>query len=189
MPVPTMLATTMQIAVRSEMVLGLRAVKPVLTGDHLAVAPVLFKRELAARRYAIDAAAAPRNAKGLRRIPQPLASMTMPSQLLRPGTSQRFQRVEFLLLVSREQRANLCVQLLDDRLGRGARLLMDRVKLRLDCGDQRLHLGLLRIGQVEHVVQHRGHIRWTVVVPGFSVAGCLRARQLPESEHGCAGES
>src|SRR5436309_1736786 len=38
-----MLATTMQVAVRSEIVGRLRAEEPVLTGDHLAVGCVRFK--------------------------------------------------------------------------------------------------------------------------------------------------
>jgi hypothetical protein len=40
-----MFATTMQVAVRSEMVLGLRAELPVFTGDHLLAAPSGFNRE------------------------------------------------------------------------------------------------------------------------------------------------
>jgi hypothetical protein len=41
-----MLATTMQVAVRSEIVRGLRAEEPVFTGDHLAVTALGFNREV-----------------------------------------------------------------------------------------------------------------------------------------------
>lgn len=43
-------------------------------------------------------------------------------------------------------------------------MLVDRTELRLDSVGQRLHLRLLRIGQVERVRQHRGDVWRTVMM-------------------------
>lgn len=53
-------------------------------------------------------------------------------RVVRGCVPQRFQRVETLLLVSREQRTNLSIQLFEDRTGGDPRLLVDRIELRLD---------------------------------------------------------
>jgi hypothetical protein len=60
MPVPTMFATTMQVAVRSEIVPGSRAEEPGFTGDHLAAGALRFNREvIAPGKRAADRSATP----------------------------------------------------------------------------------------------------------------------------------
>ena len=61
MPVPTMLATTMQVAVKSEIVRGLREGEPGFTGDHLVATALWFNREVDSRdkRAAEESAALP----------------------------------------------------------------------------------------------------------------------------------
>ena len=143
MPVPTMLATTMQVAVKSEIVRGWRGEEPAFTGDHLVATALRFNRE-------VD----PPDKKGCGRNPQPFYPNESPNELLGPGPAaavQRLESVEFLQLFSGEIWANLGVKLFHDWLCRRPRLLMDRFELRFDRVDQRLHLGLLRIGQVEDV--------------------------------------
>ena len=67
---------------------------------------------------------------------------------------------------------------------------MDRFELRFDRVDQGLHLGFLRIGQVEHVAQHHGHIRWAVVVPvGSAAVWCFSAGEMAHGEHCSGGNS
>ena len=102
---------------------------------------------------------------------------------------QGLESVEFLQLLSREIGANLGVELLDDWLRRRSRLLMDRFKLRFDRVDERLHLGLLRIGQVEDVRQHRGHVRAAVMEAGASVRRSFRARDGGKREDGRTAKS
>lgn len=94
--------------------------------------------------------------------------------------AQGFERVEFLHLLRREERANLIVELLQDRVRLGPRLLVNRLELRLHGGDRRLHLRLLRIGQVERVGEHRGEVMRTVMMMRRTrlVVGTLGAGEL-----------
>ena len=90
MPVPTMLATTMQVAVRSEIVLGLRTEGPDFTGDHLAAAAIRFNREVDPPQ-AMDALPVYGPAYA------PASSVTVPSQFDR-RLSLRFRNLGSLIL-------------------------------------------------------------------------------------------
>ena len=85
--------------------------------------------------------------------------------------------------VAREVRADLRVELPHDHVRLGARLLVKRLELRLHGGDGRLHLRLLRVGQLERVRQHLREVMWPVMMSRTAlVVRTLRAEKLAEGE-------
>ena len=95
---------------------------------------------------------------------------------------QQLHRIKTLLLVGREERPNLRVELLDNNLRFGPRLLMNRLQLRSHGSHERLDLALLRIGQLEHVRQHGGHVLPPFVAEWRCIVGRLRPGELCHGE-------
>ena len=84
--------------------------------------------------------------------------------------------VESLLLVGREKRPNLRVELLENRVRLRPRFLMDGVELRSHGSYERFDLSSFVHQSVEHVRQHRGQV-WRPVM-AWRIVGCLRAGEL-----------
>ena len=91
---------------------------------------------------------------------------------------QQLHCIKTLLLVRREKWPDLCVELLENNPCFGPRFLMNRVQLRSHGRYERLDLGLLRIGQLQHMRQHCSHVRSARMAEGRRIIWCLRTGKL-----------
>lgn len=98
------------------------------------------------------------------------------------GAVQDFHRIEPLLLLRCEERPDLPVELLQDHVRVGARFLVNRSELRTSRGHERFDLALLRLGQLQHVGQHAGHLRRSFVAERRCTSGSLPADELRPGE-------
>ncbi len=101
---------------------------------------------------------------------------------MRTGPVQRLHGIKPLLLVGREKRSDLRVELLEHHVRLGSRFLMNRLELRPHGSYERFDLTLLRVGQLKRSRQHHGQVLLPVMAR--RIVGCLRAGELCDSHEG-----
>ena len=101
-----------------------------------------------------------RQRKGLRRCRSPHYYPPDPALLAAVRTSpvQRLHSIKPLLLVGREKRPDLRVELFEHHIRFGSRFLMNGLELRSHASDERFDLALLRVGQLKRSRQHHGQV-------------------------------
>lgn len=101
---------------------------------------------------------------------------------MQTGAVQYFHRIEPLLLLGCEERPDLPVELLQDHIRFGARFLVNRRELRSSRSHERFDLALLRLGQLQHMGQHSGHVRRSFMAERRRTIGSLPVDELRPGE-------